>query len=125
MPRRNLLDDAASHHFVSKFASGPLADRALFGLFAGQRDQLAGLFGSDPAPFAGAWNIPESVLDFEICQGDRLQAQPALTPGAHRLHADAKLASNLAIVLAGIGLQDDAPSQGDLLASARPTHHSL
>jgi len=48
MSRGDLLDDAALHHFVSNFPSRPLADRTIFGLLASQRDQLAGLFGSDP-----------------------------------------------------------------------------
>jgi len=112
MPRRDLLDDAASHHFVSNFASGPLADGTVFGLLAGHRHHLAGLFGSDPAPPAGARDIPEPVLHREISQRDHLQGQPAFAPGTHRLHADAKLARNLAIVLAGIGLQDNAPLSG-------------
>src|SRR5215470_2629792 len=102
MPRRDLLDDAASHHFVSQFASGPLADGTLFGLLAGHRDHLASLLCGDLAPPAGARDIPESVLHREICQRDSLQGQPTFAPEAYCLHADAKLASDLAIVLACI-----------------------
>src|SRR5919206_2137566 len=110
MPRRDLLDDPSRHRFVGNFSSGPLADGTLFGLLTGHRDQLAELFCADLAPPAGARDIAESVLDGEICQRDSLQGEPAFAPGARRLHADAKLTSNLAIVLACIGLQDDAPS---------------
>jgi len=122
MPRRDLLDDATSHHFVGNFASGPLADGTVFGLLTGHGDHLAALFCADLASPAGARDIPESVLHRQICQCDRLQGQPAFAPGAHRLHAYAKLTSNLAIVLASIGLQDDAPSQCHLLAGAMATH---
>ena len=122
MPRRDLLDDAPSHHFVGNFASGPLADGTLFGLLAGHGDHLASLFGSDLAPPARTRDVTESVLHPEISPRDLLQSQPAFAPGAYRLHADAKLASDLALVLAGIGLQDDAPSQYHLLAGAMATY---
>ena len=73
MPRRDLLDDATSHHFVGNFSSGPLANGTLFGLLAGHRDQLAALFCADLAPPARSRDILESVLDFEISQRDGLQ----------------------------------------------------
>ena len=104
MPRRDLLDDPARHRFVGNFSSGPLADGTLFGLFARQRDQLADLLCTDLALPTGAWDITESILHREISQRDALQAKPACALGTHRLHAQAKLAGNLAIVLACICL---------------------
>ena len=102
MPRRDLLDDPSRHRFVGNFSSGPLADGTCFGLLAGQRDQLAGLFCADLAPPAGARDVTESVRHRQICQRTSLQGQPALAPGSYRLHADTKLASDLALVLACI-----------------------
>ena len=68
MPRRDLLDDPSRHRFVGNFSSGPLADGTCFGLLAGQRDQLAGLFGADLAPPAGARGITESIRHRQVSQ---------------------------------------------------------
>src|SRR5690349_13877415 len=125
MPRRDLFDDPSRHRFVGNFSSGPLADGALFGLLAGHRDQLAGLLSGNLALPSRARDITEPVLDFEIYQCNTLQSKPACAPGTHRLYAQAKFASNLAIILTSIGLQDDASSQGHLLGGAVATHQSL
>src|SRR2546421_300273 len=115
MPRRDLVDDPSRHRFVGNFSSGPLADGTLFGLLAGHRDQLAGLLSGNLALPSRARNITEPALHREICQCNALQSKPACAPGTHRFYAQAKLTSNLAIVLASIGLQDDASSQCHLL----------
>lgn len=112
MPRGNLLEDPSCYGFVSNFPSGPLADGTLFRLLTGHRDQLADLLCADLASTAWAWDITEPILDRKIRSRDRLQGQPAFAPGTHGFYADAKFASNLAIVLACIGLQDDTSSQG-------------
>src|SRR5579875_3289443 len=104
MPRRNLRDDAASHHFISNFASGPLANRTVLGLFASQRHELAGLLGGDLRRTARARHIRQALSDRQIFPLDPLQRQPPLAPGTYRLDADGKLPRDLAIVLAGIGL---------------------
>src|SRR5260370_10164988 len=110
MPRGDLLYNAASHHLVGNFAPGPLADRTVFGLLTGHRHHLSNLLRGNLAPPAGARNVTESLLHRQISQCDVLQGRPAFAPGAHRLHADAKLASNLPIDLTCIGLQAAAPS---------------
>src|SRR5436190_14129939 len=115
MPRRNLLDDPSRHRFVGNFSSRPLADGTFFRLLTGHRDQLANLLCADLAPPTGARDIAESLLHREISQRNALQGQPTFAPSTHRLHAEANLAGNLAIVLAYICLQDDASSQYHLL----------
>src|SRR5437879_4876669 len=104
MPRGDLLDDPSRHRFIGNFSSRPLADGTLFGLLTGHRDQLASLLCADLASPAGAWDITESVVHREIGQRHALPGKPAFAPSTHRLHTQAQLAGNLAIVLACIGL---------------------
>src|SRR6266567_4738842 len=122
MARRNLLDDATRHHFVGDFSSCPVADRAFFGLLAGQCDDLAGLFGGDMGRFSGTWDILQALPHREFLQRHRLQANPAHAPTANRIHTDFQISGDLAIILAFCRSQDHAPPQSHLLGCTMPTH---
>ncbi len=114
MSRRNLLDDASCHHFVGDFASRPVADRALLRLLAGHRHHLAGLLRRDLRRPSWTGDILQALAHRHVFQRDRLPADPAHAPTAHRIHADSQVSGNLAIILPGIYQQDDS---SDRLAS--------
>jgi hypothetical protein len=125
MPRRDVLDDAPSHHLISHFASCPLAARALFGLFAGQGEELARLLSSYPSGRARPRQISEALTQRQISERDRLQFQPAPPPCSHCVHAYLQLASNLAVVFSVRCRQDYASAQRVLLGSGVAAHQGF
>src|SRR6266849_3867937 len=125
MSWRNLRQDPASHHLVGDFASGPLANRTLLRLLTGQRHHLTGLLRRDLRWTARSGFIRESLTDLSISERDPMPRQPAVAPGAHCIHTHLLFLCDLAIILSGIGCQDDAGTQGHLLRRAVPTHQRL
>jgi hypothetical protein len=115
MSRRNLRHNAASFDFVGNFSPRPLADRTFFRLLTGQRDHLAGLFRHDLRRTSWTGHIGQTLAHGHTFQRDRLPADPAHAPGAHRIHADSQVSGNLAIMLALSSRQDDSSSQRQLL----------
>ena len=97
MSWRELLNDAARHHFIGDFPSCPVADGTFFGLFTGQGDQLTGLLGGDLCRTPGTLLIAQSLRDRAIFQGYRLQAEPTHAPLAHRVHTGSQFSGALRV----------------------------
>src|ERR1700756_4672610 len=98
MACRDLGHNPAQHHFVSDFLSRPVADRTFFRLLAGQRYHLTGLLGGNMGRFSWAWNILHSFPHGDFFQWHYLQADPARTPTANRVHTDSQISGYLAII---------------------------
>src|SRR3954453_6010442 len=89
--------NAASHDFVSNFASRPVADRTCFWLLASHRDHLAGLLSRDLGWSSWAWNILKSFSDQQFTQRDCLQPDLAPTPGMSHVNTDLEFSGNLRV----------------------------
>jgi hypothetical protein len=63
---RYLFNDPSRHRCVGNFSSDPLADGALFGLFAGHGDQLAGWLSGNLAPLPFSQARPK-ILQTYFC----------------------------------------------------------
>ena len=97
MAWRNVLDNPALHHFISNFSPGPVTDRAFFWLVASQGHHLAALLDGDLAGLAWTWRIREPLGHREFGERDRLQADPAPAPTAHRIHTHSQFSGDLRV----------------------------
>ena len=117
-----LLDD-----LIGQFPAGPLADwtTALAGGLTGQGHDLANLLWGDPGGSPGTRRIPQSFFQAQVCQRGCLQPQPAVASEPYRIHSQAHLAGDLAVVQASRGRKNDSASPGQLLRGARPAYQGF
>src|SRR2546421_11938762 len=125
MACRDLGHNAASHHFVSNFASRPVADRTFFWLLARHRDHLAGLLSSDLCWSSWAWNILKAFSDREFRERNRVQPDPAPTPGTSRVNTDLEFSGNLRVPFSVCCCQHDPCPFRHLLRRAMSAHECL
>jgi hypothetical protein len=97
MPWGNVLDNPTTLHFVSNFASGPVADRTLLWLLASHRHHPTDLFGADLCWPSCTRQIRESLLHWQVLERRCLQANPAHPPLPHSVHTQTHFSGDLAI----------------------------
>jgi hypothetical protein len=109
---RDRREDAAFDRLLGNFAAAPVADGPVGAVreFAGEGDQLAELFRREVggSPRTGGIRQPrrDRSGNVGVCQWG---GQPAGAPASGHLGVDAEVASNLGVVEAVGGGQDDAP----------------
>ena len=101
MARRNLLDNPPGADFLCNLPAGPLADRATSatGGGAGQRHDVAHLFGGDPGRMARTGRIRQALGNAHVRQTDRVEAEPTLAPETDGVDVHPHTARNLGIVV--------------------------
>src|SRR5437762_12737718 len=100
MARRNLLDDATSHHFVGDFPPCPVGDGTFRWRFAGECEHLAGLLHRNLRGSPWSRDIAEPLVHGEILERELLPPDPAHAPAARRIRLDSQFSSNLRIIVA-------------------------
>ena len=127
MPWGDAGHDAAAHDLIGQFPGAPLADRAV-GVgrnLAGQRDDLADLFGRDPRRTAGLGRIRQAFGHAPFGQWGPRTGAPARPPLAGGIYIQVESARNLLGAQPFGRQKHDAGAHRQLLpARARP-HQAL
>ncbi len=117
MAGRDAVHDAALDDLVGDLAAAPVGDRPAGGggSLAGQGDDPADLLGGDPRRSPRPRGVGQTLGDVQVILGDGLEANPAISPGPGGGDRDVQQASDLGVVLAIGGGQDDAGPEDRLL----------
>ena len=122
MARRNLCDNTSEANFLRNLPAGPLADRAssATGGFAGERHDVADLFGGNPGWMARTGRIRQALGNAHVLHTGRVEAEPTLAPETDGIDVHTHAARNLGIVVACGSCQDDPCPYGELLCGRMP-----
>lgn len=127
MARRKRLDNPPGADFLCHLPAGPWAERATSatGGCAGQRHDVAPLFGGDPGRLARTGRIRQALGNAPVLHTDRVAAAPTRAPETDGVDVHPHTARHLGIgVSCGSGQEKPCPD-GELLGGRMPPDHSV